>query len=35
MLVIMLKEDVTVEGFSMINKEFYSSNFKDIEVYGS
>ncbi|KRX04006.1 Galactose-binding domain protein [Pseudocohnilembus persalinus] len=34
-ITIMLKEDVTVEGFSIINKEFYSSNVKDMEIYGS
>ncbi len=31
-LVIMLKEDITIEAFSIINNEFYSSNVKDIDV---
>lgn len=31
----MLKEDVTVDSFSIINKEFYSSNVKDLVIYGS
>jgi hypothetical protein len=31
-IVIGLKEDITIEAFSIINKEHYSSNVKDIEV---
>jgi hypothetical protein len=31
-IVIMLKEDINVEAFSLVNLEFYSSNVKDIEV---
>ena len=31
-LVVMLKEDINIEGFSIINREFYSSNVKLMEV---
>lgn len=33
-IVVMLKEDIDVEAFSLVNYEFYSSNVKDIEVIG-
>jgi len=29
---IMLKEDITIENIGIINREYYSSNVKDIEV---
>lgn len=28
----MLKEDININGFSISNKEFYSSNAKEISV---
>ncbi|EAS03093.2 Sad1/UNC-like carboxy-terminal protein (macronuclear) [Tetrahymena thermophila SB210] len=34
-IVVSLKEDININGFAIINKEFYSSNVKDIVVYGS
>lgn len=34
-VVMSLKEDITINGFAVINKEFYSSSVKDIAVYGS
>ena len=29
-----LTEDILIESFTLINKEFYSSNFKAFELYG-
>ena len=31
-IVISLKEDIILSGFSLINKEFYSSNVQEIKV---
>ncbi len=31
-IIIMLKEDITIEAFSIINNEYFSSNVKELEV---
>jgi hypothetical protein len=34
-LIIRLTEDILIESLSFVNKEFYSSRFKQFNLYGS
>jgi hypothetical protein len=34
-LVIRLTEDILIDSLSIINREFYSSSFKNFAVYGN